>query len=142
GPGPLPPPDGFMPGGGTSPAETTMPLTLNWGAAAPPAPTRRPVRPESAQPSDFVQPRFTPTRTPPAELERELERAAVRPEPRAGRHAPPETATSRRSLISSSAGMAVGTLVSRITGFLRTVVFAYALGVGGLGNAYNNANTL
>jgi putative peptidoglycan lipid II flippase len=136
----MPPPDGFMPGGGPSPAETTMPLTLNWGAAAPPAPTRRPVRPEGAEPADFVQPRFTPTRTPPAERERE--RAVARPEPRAGRHAPPEAATSRRSLISSSAGMAVGTLASRITGFLRTVVFAYALGVGPLGNAYNNANTL
>ena len=38
--------------------------------------------------------------------------------------------------------MAVGTLVSRGTGFLRTLVLAYAVGVNGLGDAYNNANTL
>jgi putative peptidoglycan lipid II flippase len=38
--------------------------------------------------------------------------------------------------------MAVGTLVSRGTGFLRTLVLVYAVGIGALGNAYNNANTL
>jgi len=38
--------------------------------------------------------------------------------------------------------MAVGTLISRGTGFLRTLVLVYAIGVGTLGNAYNNANTL
>ncbi len=141
----MPPPDGFMPGGGPSPAETTMPLTLNWGAAAPPAPSRRPVRPDGSQPSDFVQPRFTPARTPPLDPRR----AAPAPAPAPGEaEAPPrrraatDPSVSRRSLISSSAGMAVGTLVSRVTGFLRTAVFAYALGVGHLGNAYNNANTL
>jgi len=128
-----------MPGGGPSPAETTMPLTLNWGAAAPPAPPRRPVRPDGSQPSDFVQPRFTPARTPPLDMPRPAPEEAP---PRTGHRAVTDATASRRSLISSSAGMAVGTLVSRITGFLRTVVFAYALGVGALGNAYNNANTL
>ena len=40
--------------------------------------------------------------------------------------------------------MAVGTLASRGTGFLRTVMLVYALGVtvSSVGNAYNNANTL
>jgi putative peptidoglycan lipid II flippase len=38
--------------------------------------------------------------------------------------------------------MAVGTLVSRGTGFLRTVVLTYAIGTTYLGNAYNNPNTL
>jgi putative peptidoglycan lipid II flippase len=38
--------------------------------------------------------------------------------------------------------MAVGTLVSRGTGFLRTFVLLYAVGASFLGNAYNNANTL
>ena len=38
--------------------------------------------------------------------------------------------------------MAVGTLVSRATGFLRTLVLVYAIGTAALGNAYNNANTL
>jgi len=38
--------------------------------------------------------------------------------------------------------MAAGTLVSRATGFLRTLVLVYAIGTAALGNAYNNANTL
>jgi putative peptidoglycan lipid II flippase len=38
--------------------------------------------------------------------------------------------------------MAAGTLVSRGTGFVRTLVLVYALGTSYLGNAYNNANTL
>ena len=38
--------------------------------------------------------------------------------------------------------MAVGTLFSRGTGFLRTLVLVYAIGTSFLGNAYNNANTL
>jgi putative peptidoglycan lipid II flippase len=37
--------------------------------------------------------------------------------------------------------MAVGTVASRITGFLRTAVLASALGVTGVGLAYNVANT-
>ena len=38
--------------------------------------------------------------------------------------------------------MAVGTLASRVTGFLRTFVFVAALGTGSLANDYNNSNTL
>jgi putative peptidoglycan lipid II flippase len=38
--------------------------------------------------------------------------------------------------------MAVGTMASRVTGFLRTFVFVAALGTGPLANAYNVANTL
>src|SRR5690348_17138717 len=38
--------------------------------------------------------------------------------------------------------MAVGTLASRGTGFIRTVVIAYALGVASVGNAYTVANTV
>jgi murein biosynthesis integral membrane protein MurJ len=151
GPAPMPPPEGFMPGGVPTPAETTMPLTLNWGAAAdtaaPPG-TRRPVRPDGAQPADFVRPRFTPfpeeyqprTRRPP-----EPGRPGAPPGRRVRRAAEPGTGPAtqaRRSLISSSTGMAVGTLVSRVTGFLRTAVFLYALGLTDTANAYNNSNTL
>src|ERR1700734_43267 len=46
---PLPPLDGPMPGGGPSPAETTLPLALEW-----PAPPPRALR----------TPRFTPTAPP------------------------------------------------------------------------------
>ncbi|MYT34007.1 MULTISPECIES: murein biosynthesis integral membrane protein MurJ [unclassified Streptomyces] len=42
----------------------------------------------------------------------------------------------------SSALMAAGTIVSRITGFLRTLVMAAAIGVSTLGDSYQVANTL
>ena len=38
--------------------------------------------------------------------------------------------------------MALGTLASRATGFLSTLMLVYALGAGRLGNSYNVANTL
>ncbi len=46
------------------------------------------------------------------------------------------------SIIRSSSVMAVGTLASRLTGFLRTLVQVFALGGAALGSAYNTANTL
>ncbi|WP_395295165.1 murein biosynthesis integral membrane protein MurJ [Kitasatospora hibisci] len=46
------------------------------------------------------------------------------------------------SLLNSSAIMAAGTLVSRGTGFLRTMVIATAIGIGVMGDSYNAANTL
>jgi putative peptidoglycan lipid II flippase len=55
---------------------------------------------------------------------------------------PQPTADTQPNLARSSQVMALGTLASRLTGFLRTFVFVYALGVGHLANAYNNANTL
>ncbi|MFJ9633547.1 murein biosynthesis integral membrane protein MurJ [Streptomyces sp. NPDC101175] len=45
-------------------------------------------------------------------------------------------------LLKSSALMAAGTLVSRLTGFLRTLVMGTALGVGTLNDTYQVANTL
>ena len=50
--------------------------------------------------------------------------------------------TDGASVVRSSGVMALGTLASRGTGFLRTLVLAYALGVGSVSIAYNNANTL
>src|SRR6266550_2001370 len=44
-PDPLPPIEGPMPGGGPSPAETTLPLALKW-----PAPPTRPHRPSAPGP--------------------------------------------------------------------------------------------
>ncbi len=46
------------------------------------------------------------------------------------------------SLVRSSGVMALGTLASRGTGFLRTLMLVYALGATDVANAYNNANTL
>ena len=180
-PDPLPPIEGPMPGGGPSPAETTLPLALKWPASPtrphrspPPGPPgwRRVPRTSGYAPPDPAgldpaqpprpQPTFTPTPTrppgapgppgapsppgPPGGPGGGPGGAPGGPAGRAAgaRHAgpPAPAATQRSSLIRSSAGMAVGTLVSRGTGFLRTLVLVYAVGIGALGNAYNNANTL
>jgi putative peptidoglycan lipid II flippase len=45
------------------------------------------------------------------------------------------------SLVRSSGVMALGTLASRITGFIRSAVLIFALGQGALPNAYNYANS-
>ncbi|GLZ09017.1 hypothetical protein Acsp03_64830 [Actinomadura sp. NBRC 104412] len=45
-------------------------------------------------------------------------------------------------VLRSSAIMALGTLASRITGFLRTAMLVAALGTGALADAYNTANTV
>jgi putative peptidoglycan lipid II flippase len=56
---------------------------------------------------------------------------------RRGRVNPEET-----SVVRSSGVMALGTLASRGTGFLRTRVLVYVLGNAVVSQAYNNANTL
>ena len=61
---------------------------------------------------------------------------------RGGGPARPAPGPEGGSLLRSSSVMAVGTLASRGTGFLRTLMLVYALGVSGIANAYNNANTL
>ena len=166
---PLPPLDGPMPGGGPSPAETTLPLALEW--PAPPARPLRTPRFTPAGPPGSVDappgwrrvPRTTEYR-PPEDLRPRPPQPGYRPLPgtppggpggpggappagpppggprpsrSAGQRAAPQS-----SLVRSSAGMAVGTLVSRGTGFLRTLVLIAAIGVAGLSDAYNNANTL
>ncbi|MCO5970189.1 murein biosynthesis integral membrane protein MurJ [Actinoallomurus soli] len=44
-------------------------------------------------------------------------------------------------LLKSSAVMALGTIASRLTGFVRTAVLVIAIGTGPLGDVYNTANT-
>jgi putative peptidoglycan lipid II flippase len=60
----------------------------------------------------------------------------------AQRRAASKAAPRNPSLARSSGVMALGTLASRFTGFLRTAVLLYAIGTQGLGNAYNVANNL
>jgi putative peptidoglycan lipid II flippase len=58
---------------------------------------------------------------------------------------PPRPAQNRAenvNVVRSSGVMALGTLASRGTGFLRTLVIAYVLGVAAVSTAYQNANTL
>ena len=68
-----------------------------------------------------------------------------------GQHGDPAAVTAARpaprtagagSLVRSSGVMAAGTLGSRMTGFLRILVQNYAIGVVGIGYAYNLSNTL
>ena len=152
-PGPLPQIEGPMPGGGPTPAETTLPLALSWpapptraprnrGSAPPTAPLapgtpadwRRVPRPtEYAPPGQAQTPRYRRPGPPPP--------GPPRPPGPPGPPAPDRT-RQRSSLIRSSGGMAAGTLASRVTGFLRTFVFVAALGTGPLANDYNNSNTL
>ncbi|MFD8479212.1 murein biosynthesis integral membrane protein MurJ [Kitasatospora sp. NPDC059673] len=81
----------------------------------------------------------------------EANAATAPPEPTAppAPTAPPEPAVPAgggggkvAGLLNSSAIMAAGTLVSRGTGFLRTMVIAAAIGVASMGDSYNAANTL
>ncbi|WUH92207.1 murein biosynthesis integral membrane protein MurJ [Streptomyces sp. NBC_00433] len=51
-------------------------------------------------------------------------------------------ATRSGGILKSSALMAAGTLVSRVTGFVRTLVIAAAIGVATLGDSYQVANVL
>ncbi len=58
--------------------------------------------------------------------------------PDAGKAAAEESS----SLLRSSGVMAMGTIASRITGFVRSAILIYAIGTHDLGNAYNLANTM
>jgi putative peptidoglycan lipid II flippase len=147
-----------MPGGGPSPAETTLPLALEW-TAAPARPTeapqygaadsvgappgwRRVPRSTGYPPASDLQPRYAPPGYRPAAPREPPGPPGGPPKgPRRSR-APAQPPRQRSSLIRSSAGMAVGTLASRGTGFVRTLVLVYAVGTTYLGDAYNNANTL
>jgi len=61
---------------------------------------------------------------------------------RPGARQAPRAEPPGESITRSSGVMAIGTLASRGTGMLRTLVQAFALGAAGLSIAYNNANTL
>ncbi|MFC0038385.1 murein biosynthesis integral membrane protein MurJ [Actinomadura rayongensis] len=54
----------------------------------------------------------------------------------------PEPAEGGGGLFRSSAIMAVGTVASRLTGFVRTTVLIAALGTQALGDTFNTANTI
>ena len=120
-----------MPGGGPSPAETTLPLALKW-PAPPPARTGRALppaaRPRAHRPAGAGCPGRPATRAaepdPAARLPARPPGAPRPPGPPGGGPggpgagprppgSPGSTATQRSSLVRSGAGMAIGTLVSR-----------------------------
>jgi putative peptidoglycan lipid II flippase len=55
--------------------------------------------------------------------------------------AAPADETTNRSLLASSRTMAIASLASRVTGFLRTVVIVAALGANAVSDSYNSANS-
>ncbi|MFJ1546814.1 murein biosynthesis integral membrane protein MurJ [Streptomyces sp. NPDC088246] len=67
--------------------------------------------------------------------------APAEPEP-APAPAPPKSGGRASGLLKSSAVMAAGTLVSRLTGFVRSLVITAALGAALLGDSFTIANTL
>ncbi len=57
--------------------------------------------------------------------------------------APPKPVDdSNRGLMANTRSMAVASLASRVTGFLRSIMLLAALGTAGVGNAYNSGNNL
>jgi putative peptidoglycan lipid II flippase len=65
------------------------------------------------------------------------------PDARSAGPGPAETeGAASSSLLRSSGVMAMGTLASRVTGFVRSAILIYAIGTHDLGNAYNLANTI
>jgi putative peptidoglycan lipid II flippase len=49
--------------------------------------------------------------------------------------------STNRSLLANSRTMAIASLASRITGFLRSILLVAALGIGAVGNSYSGGNT-
>ncbi|MBV9022908.1 MAG: murein biosynthesis integral membrane protein MurJ [Streptomycetaceae bacterium] len=86
-------------------------------------PQRAPAVPQQPPPESPAQPEPEPSSAPAPQV-------------------PAHTGGRASGLLKSSAVMAAGTLVSRLTGFLRTLVIAAAIGVAGLGDNYQVANTL
>jgi putative peptidoglycan lipid II flippase len=120
---------GGSPGSGAGHRRPAGPRHSRGGAGLLPGFPGSPRRAERAAPEDAGLPDAIPEE---AALE-----AAGPPDP--GGPAPGPEGT---SLVRSSGVMALGTLASRGTGFLRTLMLVYALGVVGVANSYNNANTL
>ncbi|MFE7564583.1 murein biosynthesis integral membrane protein MurJ [Kitasatospora sp. NPDC057500] len=79
-----------------------------------------------------------PAVEPLADLAAEEQSAPAAPQESAGKASGGKVA----SLLNSSAIMAAGTLVSRGTGFVRTMVIAGAIGIAVMGDSYNAAYTL
>ena len=138
------PREGYVPG-----ADRARPAPAPT-AFLPPVPAGYPQ--PSFQPFDYPEaaprqaPRFVPAdRGAPAQPDVRDNRTRIL-EPDAGEVTPtgPQRAaeTTSPNLARSSKAMALGTVASRGTGFLRTLVLVIAVGQGTLADAYNSSNTL
>ncbi len=145
-PGPVPP----VP----PPPPARRPGTPRQEAPAPRAPARPPVPPPPAavrRTPRLLPPVPPPTRTRflPADETQVIPIQVLPPVPHAPEGETEEEARERegapggsRGILRAAGTMAVATLVSRVTGLLRTMVLAAALGVTLVNDAYNTANTL
>jgi putative peptidoglycan lipid II flippase len=144
--------DAFRPAGTRAPAGRPGPVEQPRAPGRPGPAPRRPERPrppsaqgygvppgELTQPIQIFQPQPRFIANPYTAQDDYLDVVAEETSLDLLRERPPETGT---SLSRSTRSMAIGTLLSRVTGFLRTFVFLFALGTHTLGNAYNNANTI
>ena len=133
--------------GYVTPADRERPAPMPT-AFLPPVPAGYPQ--PSFQPFDYAEappqpaPRFVPSeRGAPADFQDNRTRV-LEPDVGAVPATGPQRAaeTTSPNLARSSKVMALGTLASRGTGFLRTLVLVIALGQATLSSAYNNSNTL
>ncbi|HEY0932570.1 MAG TPA: murein biosynthesis integral membrane protein MurJ [Trebonia sp.] len=135
------PREGYVPPAGRSPRPAAAPT-----AFLPPVPAGYPQ--PSFQPYDYPEAPQTGPRFVPADLgappdAQDNRTRVLTPEAGRARSTGPQPAVDTSpNLVRSSKVMALGTLASRGTGFLRTLVLVIALGQETLAEAYNNSNTL
>ena len=130
----FPPGDGYHQPRGAGRAGPRHAAGSRAGRPGGPAPVAEPA--PQARGRAAREPARPPPRTAPGE--------PARPEPAAAQTvvATQTAAPTGSSLLRSSGGMALGTMASRLTGFVRNAVLIYAMGTLLLGDAYNLANTL
>jgi putative peptidoglycan lipid II flippase len=133
-----------------SPYRAAPPPSAPFASGGPPgpAPEAPPVPPRSLPALPPVPPPAPRNRWVPAADDTQV-MTSLPPVPRGTAEESDEEVERREGTPGASGGilraagtMAVATLVSRITGLLRTTVLAAALGVGLVNDAYNTANTL
>jgi putative peptidoglycan lipid II flippase len=131
----FPPGDGFAPARGSGRAGPRHAAGSRAGRPGGGAPASEPAQRARGRAVGEAARPDTPRRSAPAEPAR-FEPAT------AERTAAATAAPTGSSLLRSSGGMALGTMASRLTGFVRNAVLIYAMGTLLLGDAYNLANTL
>src|SRR4051812_1285106 len=109
-------------------------------------------QPPAVPPSNdttMIMPAIRPYDADATQVIRPIQAAPAGPRHATGHDEPPMSGSSdlaatsdSPSVARSSAVMAAGSLVSRITGLLRTLAISYAIGAVLVGNAYNLSNNL
>ena len=133
-----PPPDGRRRGDYPAPQTTFLPpVPAGYPQQSYTQPFAYPQAPERPLPRPAGQ-----DRRPPSDDEGLATRILEVPPPADDLGTGPQAIVTQPNLARSSQVMALGTLASRVTGFLRTFVLVAALGSTTLAEAYNNSNSL